>query len=304
MDQSLIDAVVKMTGLEPDAVQERLSSLPLDDVMRIFDFVRNQDTSEVKSIMAESTDRSASNHDVIVQIKSFSDHDGLLAWLDDRSIGYKLHPSDVIQIKNPSAAAEIRVKQQLDDMSAAAPNSIQILKDHMAKQPTKGSLPKPRDPMAKALALPQYQPKSTPTKKGILAKQESKHKGKFDEADEFDLGLSEIIEEGVMGMTTMPNMLPRLLTLAGLPSEEDELATDDVVMTATNDFDSTPVDDVIDTDPIINDYSSNMALIRNAFKDINSNLSDVKVSEFAEVRNLLSDLMSSMDRMANTITNK
>jgi hypothetical protein len=162
--------------------------------------------------------------------------------------------------------------------------------------------------MAKALALPQYQPKVTPSKKGIQDKADRKHKGRKDY-------MESVIEESVMGMTQMDSMLPRLLTLAGLPVEDEATIVPqefDEPVTISSDYDEVQMDceapmdvEVEELPPTVSESGSGtMQVIRDSFKSISGNLSEIKVSEFAEVRTMLADLMSQIDRMGNSITGK
>lgn len=312
MNKNLINTIVGMTGKDEPFVQEKLATLSVNEIYKLMDFVRNNKEDEVLSMIGESTDDFAGkSFDVVVKVNDHISKDGLLDWLDDHSIGYMLHPSDVVIIKNTSRANEIKVKHELAAMRQNSPNTIQILKDSMSKLTT-GKMPKPRNPVAKALALPQYRQKVTPTKKEIQDKMDSKHPNKFFEDE------TELVAEGVMGMTTMTSMLPRLLTLAGCaPYDEtstvDELPRSDDAITLTATGDCNIADDEINYDMIADDdisdseaeiTASHIQVIRDSFEQVRLNIRDIKLSEFSEVRSLLSDLMSHIDRIANNITNK
>jgi hypothetical protein len=324
MNQNLIDAIVSITGQEEAYVQEKISTLELNDVYAIMDMVRKKQVDEIKARFEPVKESVAnpSSYDVIVKVNGETNKDGLLDWLDDNSITYAHRPNDVIVIKGTSQAKEIQIKQGIDSLDKA--DSIKILNDSM-KPKTPTTVPKPRDPMAKALSLGQYQAKVVPGKKEKLEKRERKHKTDYMEAIDMSDVDSPILEEGVMGMTQMDSMLPRLLQLAGCPSDENtsplvsiDTTTnpDAVTMSIDTDFDSVPQLDLNpeltpELEPAMSDepmvtgsISSNIQTIRDSFATINSNVSEIKVGEFAEVRALLSDLMSKIDRMGNHITGK
>lgn len=330
MNQNLIDAIVDITGQEEAYVQEKISTFAVDDVYAMMDMVRKNDVDEIKARFEPVTEAvsNPSSFDVIVKVDGEHNKDGLLDWLDDHSITYAFRPNDVIVIKGASQAKEIQIKQGIDSLAKA--DSIKILNDSMKpKKPT--TVPKPRDPMAKALSLGQYQAKVEPGKKEKLEKRERKHKKSYVEAIDMSDIESPILEEGVMGMTQMDSMLPRLLQLAGCPGGEEvntplvSIDTtsnpDAVTMSIDTDFDSVPqlefdpeVEEIMGvqepeaTDPLIPPMETgaltSIQVIRDSFARIESNVSEIKVGEFAEVRSMLSDLMSKIDRMGNNITGK
>lgn len=330
MNQNLIDAIVAISGQEEAYVQEKISTMAVDDVYALMDMVRKNDVAEIKARFEPVTEAVAnpSSFDVIVKVNGEQNKDGLLDWLDDNSITYAFRPNDVIVIKGASQAKEIQIKQGIDSLEQA--DSIKILNDSMKpKLPT--TLPKPRDPMAKALSLGQYQAKVEPSKKEKLEKRDRKHKKGYMEAINMDDIETPILEEGVLGMTQMDSMLPRLLQLAGVPGEEEVSSPmvsidttsnpDAVTMSIDTDFDSVPqleFDPEVDTtlsldepvdltkteEPMPDSVFTNIQVIRDAFSAIECNISEIKVGEFAEVRSMLSDLMSKIDRMGNNITGK
>jgi hypothetical protein len=327
MNQNLIDAIVAITGQEEAYVQEKISTFAVDDVYALMDMVRKNEVDEIKARFEPVTEAVSkpSSFDVIVKVDGEGNKDGLLDWLDDHSITYAFRPNDVIVIKSPSQAKEIQIKQGIDALDKA--DSIKILNDSMKPTKTTGNLPKPRDPMAKALSLGQYQPKVEPSKKEKLEKRERKHKGKFAETIDMSDIDAPILEEGVLGMTQMDSMLPRLLQLAGCPAGEEVPSPlvsidttsnpDAVTMSIDTDFDSVPqleYDPEVETtlplevtadEPLVSgSVTTNIQVIRDAFASIESNVAEIKVGEFAEVRSMLSDLMSKIDRMGNNITGK
>lgn len=321
MNQNLIDSIVAITGQEEAYVQEKLSTFALDDITELMDLVRNKNVEEIKariSPVQESAARPSSAYDVIVKVTGEQNKDGLLDWLDDNSITYAHRPNDVIVIKGASAAKEIEIKQGIGSLAKA--DSIKILNDSM--KPTKApTAPKPRDPMAKALGFGQYQHKVEPSKKEKLAKADSKHKkGYLEAVDMSDIDV-DLIEEGVMGMTQMDSMLPRLLQLAGMPGDEMSMPSINVDTTSHPDAVTMSIETGIDAvpqlefDPTIDAVASiepeagvsgltSIQVIRDSFARITSNISEIRVGEFAEVRNMLSDLMSQIDRMGNNISGK
>lgn len=373
MNQNLIDSIVAITGQEEAYVQEKLSTFQVDDLYELMDLVRNKQESEIVArigaadpelepeapeqevpepdeqqtepeepapVAPDAVPESVakpSSFDVIVKMGQRS-KDGLLDWLDDHSITYAHRPNDIIIIKSANQAKETEIKQEIDLMKAKD-DSIKILNDSM-KPTKKDGLPKPRDPMAKALSLGQYQPKIEPSKQEKLEKKDRKHKKGYlgDAIDMSDIEVGHIAE-GVMGMTQMDSMLPRMLQLAGMQSDTsmsplvsiDTTSNPDVVTMSINtdsqevpqlefdpevtsnfdtvndvEFDDLVLDDEIDPlAPLMSsDGLTSIQVMRNSFSAIGANLSEIRVGEFSEVRNMLSDLMSQIDRMGNNISGK
>lgn len=120
-----------------------------------------------------------------------------------------------------------------------------------------------------------------------------------------------IVEEGIIGMTTMPPMLNRLLTLAGREPLEFDLPKENTVeLQLEPSFDSGMGQDAdVDTTPMEEPEVemgglTSIQCIRDAFEAVRSNMSMVTISEFSEVRSMLADLMSQTDRIANKVTGK
>lgn len=295
MNKNLIDSIVKITGKEETEIEDTLELISVDDMYNLIDLVRNNNERDIKSMFESFTtpiQYQSKSFDIIVKIRDHITKDGLLDWLDDNSIGYMLHPSDVIVIKNTNQDGEIKVKQELDSLDRSGDHSkIQMLTDGVDDN----RIPKPRDPMAKALMLPQYQLKVTPNKIEKQNKMDRKHMNKFVEGK----GKPEIVGEGIMGMTNMTSMLPRLMTLAGMTKADD---------TGVNAIPSSiPVispditDNYISPSDATLDETENIKIIRDAFDQVISQMADIRISEFQEVRDLMSNLMSHIDRMANSI---
>jgi DNA polymerase III gamma/tau subunit len=266
MNQTLVDAIVKLTGKTEEEVQEKLASVPIDDLYKLMDLVRQGDKASIVDF--------------------------------------------------------------IDPIEEAKNNPYQTVKTMADNKKITGIVPKPRDPMAKALALPQYQPKTTPSKKGQLDKALRKHKGRdVQESLNVDTD-AELVEESVMGMTQMDSMLPRLLTLAGCPPMDDQ-ETNQIEIVQPQDqstawapaaMDNLDAEwDELETEldptnaPVtvtelppapVNPGTANIQMIRDSFNSIRTNLPDIKVSEFAELRAMMADLMSQIDRMGNHISGK
>lgn len=325
MNQSLIDAIVKITGKPEEEVQTKLADVQIDDIYKLMDLVRTGDKASIIDFIdpiRESAHFRRTNEDFgyTAKFKTQNAKDELIDWLEDQNINYTNRINNVTVVDCPDRDTAYRLSRKVNQLRASVDTNLTTFKD-MASKPTKPStqVPKPRDPMAKALALPQYQPKVTPSKRGIEDKADRKHKGKKDYMEAFD---RDLVEEGVMGMTTMTSMLPRLLTLAGRPPMEDEAelpiiqSDDEISILPANEMEfSTPdfsqaldlEQAPMDATPITSGSATqltNIQVIRDAFEVVRSNLPEIKVSEFAEVRAMMADLMSQIDRMGNTISGK
>lgn len=310
MDQSLIDSIVKLTGKKEEEVQAKLANVPIDDIYKLMDLLRNGDKASVIDFIdpiQESTyfRRTNESLEYTAKFKTLTATEQLIDWLEDNNIPYTNRLNNVIVVDSPDRETAYKLSVKVTQLKASVDTNLQTFTD-MAKKPLKPGtpLPPPRNPIAKALALPQNQPKTTPNKKTYQEKGARKHKGR----DEYN---ESVIEEGVMGMTGMDSMLPRLLTLAGRPPMDDaieiEVIPDAEVMEPT--VTQIPFDDVEVEEMPEETFDDELTLpvmdqIRNSFKCIQSGISDIKVSEFAEVRTMLADLMSQIDRMGNTITGK
>lgn len=327
MDQSLIDAIVKITGKPEEEVQTKLADVQIDDIYKLMDLVRTGDKASIIDFIdpiRESAHFRRTNEDFgyTAKFKTQNAKDELIDWLEDQNINYTNRINNVTVVDCPDRSTAYRLSCKVNQIRASIDTNLQIFKD-MASKPTKPGtqVPKPRDPMAKALALPQYQPKVTPSKRGIEDKADRKHKGKNGYMEALDSD-RDLVEEGVMGMTTMNSMLPRLLTLAGRPPMEDEvdlpiIQSDDeisILPASGIEFKAPDLSSQFDFEPTSMDATpvgtgsatqlTNIQTIRDAFEVVRSNLPEIKVSEFAEVRAMMADLMSQIDRMGNTISGK
>lgn len=317
MDQSLVDSIVKLTGKPEEEVQAKLANVPIDDIYKLIDLVRDGDKASVIDFIDPIQERAnviQTNEglEYTAKFKTNLAYEQLADWLDDNLIPYTNRLNNVIVVDCNDRDTTYKVSMKVAQLKAMADTNLQTVND-MAKPPKKfkpgNPVPPPRNPIAKALALPQNQPKSTPNKKTTMDKSERKHKGR----DNYNESINDQINEGVMGMTAMDSMLPRLLTLAGRPPMDDDAITIDIDSNMQNigqelNIEPISVEELPATEaPSIGDNMpewASMAHIRNAFKTIQNGLGDIKVSEFAEVRSLMSDLMSQIDRMGNTITGK
>lgn len=138
---------------------------------------------------------------------------------------------------------------------------------------------KPRDPMARELAKPQYSHKVTPSKKEKIRKAESKHKQKVDES--------------VMGFSDLPAM-KRLLALAGSDVPDAVIQTTlDANSVSCLDQIAQPVGTSIKPGVVGFDDSEEQAAlqrIKNCIDEIKATLELVPVTEFATINDLINDL--------------
>lgn len=138
---------------------------------------------------------------------------------------------------------------------------------------------KPRDPMARELAKPQYGHKVTPNKKEKIRKAESKHKQKVDEA--------------VIGFSDLPAM-KRLLALAGADVSDSVIQTTlDANSTSCLDQIAQPVGTSIKPGAVDFGESEEQAAlqrIKNCIDEIKATLELVPVTEFATINELINDL--------------
>ena len=319
MNQTLVDAIVKLTGKPEDEVQEKLASVPIDDLYKLMDLVRKGDNASVIDFIdpiTESAYFKRTTNEGLRYAAKFENQvavDGLVDWLEAEKIDYTFRNSNIVVVDCPDREFAYRLSCKAMSIKNTLDNPFQKVTDMADNKKITGKLPKPRDPMAKALALPQYQPKVTPSKKGQLDKALRKHKGRNDVNEALNDDV-EVIEEGVMGMTQMDSMLPRLLTLAGCPPIEDAPMADVQPRWETTALDNLDaewdeVNTLIPENPPIQDApvstgSANIQGVRDAFNNIRANLPEIKVSEFAEVRAMMADLMSQIDRMGNHISGK
>lgn len=281
MDQTLIDKVAELTGKEGEAVQEMLAQLTVDQMFDLIDMDSRGDSQAIVNLL-----------------RPFVDSEG--------------------QESQPEETGEQPDFNQTDDQDQNQDNVEEAMSK---KTKVPGQLPKPRDPMAKALALPQYQSKKTPTKKGKLDKMDRKHKGsRVDDSFDIDSVLEgkQVVEEGVMGFSAMP-ALKRTLELAGRPTDEESLAKamedfmgdfGEIKGLSINDI-ATPVGTSITPGPVTMDEpqepqetisgTTAYQTIRQAVEDVKVNLASVTVTEYAQVRQLLSELTSMMDKLGNAV---
>lgn len=214
-----------------------------------------------------------------------------------------------------------------DTEAALSTYSFNELEEDMSKGKQTGRMPKPRDPMAKALALPQYKAQSTPSKKGMIDKLDRKHKGNKGD-DSFG---SSPFESAVMESGSLFSQIPsitRLLALAGRPEGDSESKMEDVFATQRDsamDFSKYGIHKVpvgtklvpglvnVSTDAVIElpefpelddtaIYTEAYKGIRDAVEQIKVRLPDVKVTEMAAIKKLISQLSSDFDQLLNGIS--
>ena len=330
MNQTLVDAIIKLTGKPEDEVQEKLASVPIDDLYKLMDLVRKGDKASIVDFIdpiTESAYFKRTTNEGLRYAAKFNNQtavDGLVDWLEAEKVDYNFRNSNIVVIDCPDREFAYRLSCKATSIKNTLDNPLQTVKDMADNKKITGTVPKPRDPMAKALALPQYQPKVTPSKKGQLDKALRKHKGRDMNEALAPSADAELVEEGVIGMTQMDSMLPRLLTLAGCPPVEDVPANDVAVVepewetTALDNLSAewdeldaqipqATVEPTIDAtiEPAVSSTPlTNIQVIRDAFEHIRTNMPEIKVSEFAEVRTMMADLMSQIDRMGNNISGK
>lgn len=313
MNQTLIDAIVKLTGKTEEEVQTKLSAIQIDDIYKLMDLVRKGDKASIIDFIDPITEsayfKRTTNEDLRYAAK-FSNQiaiDGLVDWLDAENVKYNFRNNDIVVVDCPNRDFAYRLSCKAMAIKATLDNPHQTFKD-MADNKNPGKVPKPRDPMAKALALPQYQPKVTPSKKGQLDKAVRKHKGR-DDAMEATHDEDDVMTEGVMGMVGMGSMIPRLLTLAGRPPQDEfETSYDDVPFAEPEmQYDAPEVaqyNDEMSAITMETPGGSPIINIRCGFETILGNINDIKVSEFNELRKLVGDLQSAIDLLGNDISGK
>jgi hypothetical protein len=267
--QDLINQLVELTGASEEDVQSYLDQLDLDTTYNIIDASRRGKVDELKAMLSD------------------------------------LVPSE----NNVKEASMSKDKNK---------NTIKL------------DIPKPRDPMARELAKGQYQPKRTPSKRELLNKTDRKHKGSQFESEE--------IAESFMSMAGIPS-IKKMLTLAGRPFDDEEVeqAVEDYMSDTLGNIDGMRIDDIkiptgttlkpglvngfsnsqeddfdleldsiadVSDEPIQQDTAPTttaIAAIHNAASIIKMNLADIKLGQFSEVKELINELNSAIDLLANQV---
>ena len=266
MQDDLINQLVELTGASEEDVQSYLDQQDMDKTYNIIDAARRGKVDELKSMVSD------------------------------------LQPSE-----NKVDEASMKDKDK---------NKIKI------------DMPKPRDPMARELQKGQYQPKRTPTKRELLNKTDRKHKGsKHYESSE----LAESIS--VSGIPSIKKML----TLAGRPFDDDnvdnivkefmnremqnwdqpDMTIDDITIPVgttlkpglvnglNSDFPDSDLDFDMEVDALMPEVSdaqqTPMSAIMAAVDEIKANLANIKLGEYQEAKQLINELNSVIDQLANTV---
>ncbi len=186
---------------------------------------------------------------------------------------------------------------------------------------------KPRDPMARELEKGIYQPKVTPNRKEILDRRDRKHKGKYDES---------MVEESI-AFSSIPS-IKKMLSLAGRPAEDEDVMkamedfmgdfsdtgglrisdiavpTGTAIQPGTVSFgqEEEPEDEFDAELDAIGAKDEQMAVgggsctaaylaIRAAVEAVKTNMVDIKVGEFADVKCLINELNSAIDQLGNSV---
>lgn len=291
MDQDLVAKIVELTGAEEEKVAEFLDTMTLDQIYTLIDSNRKGDDATMMTIL------------------------------------------EPLKNQEETQAADAESTD-----AAEEPAEVEEAMKDTDKNKIKIDIPKPRDPMARELAKGQYQPKVTPNKKEKLARMDRKHKGRLDDSFSPE-GLSEeaMLEEGVLGMSAMP-AIKKMLTLAGRPAEDEDIMKamedfmgdfGDLSGLSINDI-ATPVGTSIPAGPLDqamadvpadahdhDDFDLEMGTmtpqvdgedftgaaydaVRQAGETIKQALGDLTIREFAETRQLISEIQSMLDKLADT----
>lgn len=336
---NIIDKIAELTGQDVDTIESAMDNVPISNLYDLIDAAQKNDTQSVNAII-----------NPLLQTMATTDADGSQTQepVDDQQTQSAPQADDQTDQTEQTAdngedQSQDQEQEETDDQEPATESVFnqnfmgRLKKEAMGdkdKNKVSGSIPKPRDPMAKALSLPQYQSKKTPSKKGLVDKAENKHK----KDPKHLMDAQAKLDEGVLGMFDMQN-LNRLRELAGmsdgikfidlndpkpevinlgstlgLPDYEDSVMAQgpvDYTDELNSEIDALGLNDVEvepeETDPLP-DFSygnfTNIQVLRNSFEDISSQLPYIQIGDFREVREMLADLTSKIDRMCNLVTGK
>jgi hypothetical protein len=204
MDTNLIDDLSKITGKQPEELQEIIGKLTLDQLYSLLDSVNNGSEYDVKQMIdtyantnadGELTDNTdgdsaatpapqpaatSESIDFAVKCKKDSLHEAIVEFLEEQGIPFSFRPGNTILVSCQNNAQADHIVSMVERAGTKKKEDESMSKKHKVKVPESS---KPRDPMARELAKGQYQPKVTPNKKAMLEKSQTKHKAKgLDEA--------------------------------------------------------------------------------------------------------------------------
>lgn len=251
--------------------------------------------------------------------------DELMDWLDDNGIDYLISDAGKFHIKCSDRSVAYHVSREISRIN----RTKNIVRDSVAEaSKSVRQKIKPRDPNASVLhKLQAKNPEDLEDKIAVRKKvqqdsfsRKAKHKNNFTESRDL------VLEEGVMSMTKMGS-IGRLRELAGLPpaklpqevANEDDFSDISFDDTTDDTLPSDPMDDlpqepsiaVIPSDDTIDNgvpgdlppadaelasvplnVSPAMSVIQDAINNIGTSLPDLKVSEYKQVINQLTNLLS------------
>jgi hypothetical protein len=306
MDQSLIDKIMAITGQEEEAVAEFLGNSSMDEMYQLIDANRKGDDASIEPLVA--------------------------------SLIIKADPE-----KEPEKEPQPEVKEAMKKPDTKLTVELPKLRDPMARELAKGQYqPKATPNKKEQLARmdrkhrsnrvdDSFSSTSEPVVEGVLGMSSMPYIKKMltlagRPAEEHDIkkamedfmgsfgdyrGLAALDSQRSAGAMAAGPLDGVLADFPDLEQDQDafdaELDAMDVVQDVADveEFDTMAYADAFtDNTPPPETELTNIEAVRNAFATINNNVRDIKVSEFTEVRQLLSDLMSSLDRIGNNITGK
>lgn len=203
MDTNLIDDLSKITGKQPEELQEIIGKLTLDQLYSLLDSVNSGSEYDVQQMIdtyantnadGELTDGADTDSDAdqsqpaatsesldfAVKCKKDSLHEAIVEFLEEQGIPFSFRPGNTILVSCQNNAQADHIVKMVERAGTTKKEDDSMSKKHKVKVPEST---KPRDPMARELAKGQYQPKVTPNKKTVVEKKQNKHKAKgLDEA--------------------------------------------------------------------------------------------------------------------------
>jgi hypothetical protein len=211
MDGNFLDDLSRIIGKVPGDIQDLIGEMSLDDVYTLMNLVHQGSDDKVKDLLSpmlqkdgtldkQSTPEKTgkytseqmeeiSRQGLMMQVKDSNIFESVLDELDEKNISYQLCPGNRIIVRcNTNEQLENLhvISRQVGDMIKAKKIKEQTMDKpkKFDKKSNKIQIPasKPRDTMAQHMALGQaagaYRPKSTPSRKEVLARKAEKHKGR------------------------------------------------------------------------------------------------------------------------------
>lgn len=296
MDQNLVDKVGELLGKSQDEVKDLLNDLSLDQSYDLIDAMMKGQDDKIKELMAP-----------------------IVAAKDEQPDQSQEQPeTDDSQTDSETDNSALDVEEAVKDKW---------------KKPIKVPAQKPFDPMAKEVNTnPLYRPKTTPNRKDIVAKKENKHKGRrFDESlkesamNSQDFKSMQRMME-LAGFNVTENELVDLMggdfdfSDYGIPTTpvgtvltpgaveiEPETTTDPLAQVwdnpedaAYDDHDADDAEQVVPmAAPVVTQNADHMQKVRDAGGVIMAAIPELKVTEYAEVKEMINQLQSLIDQLAN-----